>query len=153
MKSPGSTMQDSLHYHTCALIDSTTTNIFASREFRRRNNLLGKCTRGTQIVVQIANERMISTSKIFSPANVSIGQKLFNGLNFAVLPHLKCVDFIFGLPRMKESNIPIHPSTGLVLIGDIPFPCESQPRRVSCLLIDSSKTKKILTKVARNKHT
>ena len=47
----------------------------------------------------------------------------------------------------------IQPSKDMVLIGDIPFLCESQPRRFSCLLVDSSKMHKILAKVARSKHT
>jgi hypothetical protein len=59
--------------------------------------------------------------------------------------------FIFGLPAMKELNMYIQPSTDLVLIADIPSSCESQPRRVSCLLIDLSKMQKILAKAARNK--
>ena len=40
-----------------------------------------------------------------------------------------------------------------MLIGDMPFSCESQPRRVSSLLVDSSNMQKILAKAARNKHT
>ena len=40
-----------------------------------------------------------------------------------------------------------------MLIGDMPFSCESQSRRVSCLLVDSFKMKKIVVKAARNKHT
>jgi hypothetical protein len=63
------------------------------------------------------------------------------------------MDFIFGLPAMKELNMSIHPSKDLVLIGHIPFSCESQPRRVSCLLVDSSKMHKLLAKAARSKHT
>ena len=63
------------------------------------------------------------------------------------------MDFIFGLPAMKELNMTIQPSNDLVLIGDIPFSCESQPRRVSCLLVDSSKMQKLLAKAARNKQT
>ncbi len=35
----------------------------------------------------------------------------------------------------------------------MPFSCESQPRRVSSLLVDSSNMQKILAKAARNKHT
>jgi len=46
----------------------------------------------------------------------------------------------------------IQPSKDMVLIGDIPFSRESQPRRVSCLLAGSSKMQKILAKSARNKH-
>ena len=115
---------------------------------------MGKCSRDPKIVVRIANEQRISTSNTFSPTNVSLGQYKFSGLNFTVLPHLKCVDFIFGLPAMKELNMSIQPLKYLVLIGDMPFPCESQPRRVSCLLVDSSKImQKILAKVARNTHT
>ena len=74
---------------------------------------------------RIANEQRISTSKTFSPTNVSLGQKKFTGLNFKGLPHLKCMDFIFGLPAMNELNMPIQPANNLVLIGDIPFSCES----------------------------
>ena len=47
----------------------------------------------------------------------------------------------------------IQSSNDLVLIGDIPFSCESQPLKVSCFLVDSSKMQKILAKVVRNKHT
>ena len=109
-----------------------------------RNNILGKCIRGPKIVVRIANEQRIFTNKTFSPIHVVIGQKKFPGFKFTVLPHLKCVDFIFGLPAMKELNMSIRPSNNSVVIGDTIFACESQPRRVSCLLIDSSKMQKIL---------
>ena len=54
---------------------------------------------------------------------------------------------------MKALNMYIQPSNNSMLIGDTPFACESQPRRVSCLLVDSSKIQKILAKVARNKYT
>ena len=122
--------------------------------FLTRNNLFGGCIRGSKIVVRIANEQMISTNNFFSPIRVSIiGQKKFTRLNFTVLPHLECVDFIFGLPAMKVLNMSFQPSNRSVLIGDIPFACESQPRRVSCLLVDSSKIEKILAKAVRNKHT
>ena len=47
----------------------------------------------------------------------------------------------------------IQPSKDLVLIGDIPFSCELQPRRVPCLLVSSSQMQQILAKAARNKHT
>ena len=81
--------------------------------------------RDPKIYVRIANEQKIFTTKTFSPTNVSLGQKKFNGLNFTDLPHLKCVDFIFGLPAMKELNMSIQPSKDMVLIGDISFLCES----------------------------
>ena len=47
----------------------------------------------------------------------------------------------------------IQPSKDMVLIVDILFLCESQPRRVSCFLVDSSKMHKILAKAARSKQT
>ena len=37
------------------------------------------------------------------------------------------------------------------MIGEQSFPCELQPRRVSCLFADSSKTQTVLTKSTRNK--
>jgi len=46
----------------------------------------------------------------------------------------------------------IQPSNNLVMINDQLFPCESQPSRISCLLVDSSKMQKFLTKATRNKH-
>jgi len=142
IKLPISIRRDSLQYHTSALIDLATTLNFVSQNFLTRNDLLGTCTRCPKIVVRIANKQKISTSKTFSPTNVSMGQKLFTGLNFTVLPHLKCIDFIFGLPTMIELNMSIQPSNDLMLIGDTPFQCESQPRRVCCLLVDSAKMKK-----------
>ena len=39
-----------------------------------------------------------------------------------------------------------------MLIGDISFICESQPRRFSCFMVDSSKMHKVLRKAARDKH-
>ena len=80
-----------------------------------------------------------------------IHQIKFTGLTFIVLPHLKCVDFIFGLPALKTLHMSIQSSNNLVVINDRPFPCESQPQRISCLLVDSSKVQKILTKASRNK--
>ena len=141
-----------MQYHTSVLIDSVATKNFASRDFLTRNNLLGKCIRGPKIVVRIANEQMISTTKTVSPTNVSLGWKKFIGLSFTVLPRLKCVDFIFNLLAVKEFNVSIQPSKDMVLIGDISFLCESQPRRVLCLRVDSSKMHKILAKAARSKH-
>ncbi len=87
-----------------------------------------------KIDVRIANKQKISTNKTFSRSHVSIGQKKFTGLKFIVLPHLKCVDLIFGLPAMKELNMSIQPSKNSVIIGDMFFACESQPLRVSCFL-------------------
>jgi len=115
-----------MQYHTIVLVDLATTLNFASLGFLTRNDLLGKCTRDPNIVVRIANEQRISTSKTFSPTNVFLGQKKFTGLSFTVLRHLKCVDFIFCLPAMKELNMTIQPVNDLVLIGDIPLPIARQ---------------------------
>jgi hypothetical protein len=109
MKLPISIEQESSQFHTNVLIDSAATLNFVSKEFLTRNNLLGKCIRGPKIDVRIANEQRISTNKRFSPIHVSIGQQKFPGLNFTVLPHLKCVDFLFRLPAMKALNMSIQP--------------------------------------------
>jgi hypothetical protein len=61
------------------------------------------------------------------------------------------MDFIFGLPTMKECNISIQPSNDLVLIVDIPFSRESQPHRVSCFFVDWYKNAEKIAKAARNK--
>ena len=139
---PISIEQDSTQYHTLVLIDSTTTLNFVSQDFLTRKNHLVKCIRSPKIIVRIENEQRISRTKTFSPINVSLGQKKLNGLSFIVLPHLKCIYFIVDFPAMKELNSSIQPSKDLVLIGDISFICETQPRRVSCLLADESKMHK-----------
>jgi len=46
----------------------------------------------------------------------------------------------------------IQPSKNMVLNGDISFICESQPRWVSCLLVDLSKMHEILANATRDKH-
>ena len=134
------------------LIDSTTPLNFVSQRFFIRNDLVGKCVRGPKIAIRIANEQRISTNKSFSSTCLFIHQIKFTGLTFSVLPHLKCVDFIFGLPALNTLQMSIQPSNNSVMINDRSFPCESQPWRISCLLVESSKMQKILTKAARNKH-
>ena len=134
------------------LIDSAATQHFVSQEFFIRNSLVGKCVRGPKIAVRIANEQRISTTKSFSPTSLFIRQIKFTGLAFNVLPHLKCVDIIFGLPTLKTLQMSIQPSNNFAVIDNRSFPCESQPRRISCLLVNSSKMQKILFKAARNKH-
>ncbi len=114
MKLPIAIEQNSLQFHTNVLVDLATTLNFVGRDFLTRNDLLGKCILGSRIVVRIANEQRVSTNKSFSPIHVSIVQKKFIDLNFTVLPHLKCVDFIFGLPAMKEFNMYIQPSNNSV---------------------------------------
>ena len=113
---------------------------------------MGRCVRGPKIAIRIENEHRISTNKSVSPTSIFIRQIKFTGLTFDMLPHLKCVDFIFGLPTLKDLQMSIQPSNNLVMINDRSFPCKSQPRRVSCLSVDSSKMQKILTKAVRNKH-
>jgi hypothetical protein len=152
MKLPISIEYDSLRYDTSVLINSTTILNFVSQEIWIRNGLVDKCVRGQKIAVRIAHEQRISTNKSFSPTSLFIHQIKFTCLTFTVLPHLKCVDFIFGLPALKTLQMSIQPSNNSVVINDRSFPCESQPRRISCLLVDSFKMQKILTKAARNKH-
>jgi hypothetical protein len=143
MKLPISIEYDSLRYDTNMLIDSAATLNFVSQEFCIQNGLVGKCVRGPKISVRIANEHRISTNTSFSPASLLIHHIKFTGLTFIVLPHLKCVDFIFGLPALKTLQMSIQPSNNPVMINDLSIPCESQPQRISCLLFDSSKMQKV----------
>jgi hypothetical protein len=113
--------QDSMKYHTTVLIDLATTLNFVGQDFLTRNNRLSKCIRGPKIVVRIASEQRISTATSFPTTNISLGQKKLIGLSFTGLPHLKCVDFIFGLLAMKELNMLIQSSKDMVLIGDMTF--------------------------------
>ena len=121
MKLPISLDYDSLRDDTSVLIDSTTTLNFVSQEF----GLVGKCVRGPKIAARIANEQRISTSKSFSPTSLVIHQIKFTCLTFTVLPHLKCVDFIFGLPALKPLQMSIQPFNKSVMIKDRSFLCES----------------------------
>ena len=59
--------QDVLQYLTTVLINSAITLNFVSQKFLKRNNLLGKCTRGPEIVVRIANEQRFPRIKHFRP--------------------------------------------------------------------------------------
>ena len=67
--------------------------------------------------------------KYCRPRTFRLLSKMLTNLSFIVLPHLKYVDFIYGLPVMKELNMFIQSLHDLVLSGEIPFSCESQPRR------------------------
>jgi len=91
-----------MKFHTNVLIDQAATLNFVSLHILTQSDILGKCTRVPKFTVRIANEQRISTSKTFSPTNVSLGQKKFTGLTFTVLPHLKYVDFIFGSQQCKS---------------------------------------------------
>jgi hypothetical protein len=55
MKPLDSLEQDSLRCDTCVLIDSTTTLSFASGLSLNLNGLVGKCIRGSKIVVYNAH--------------------------------------------------------------------------------------------------
>ncbi len=55
MKPPISWEQDSLRYDTCVLINSTTTQCFASHLSLNQNGLVGKCIRDKKIVVHNAH--------------------------------------------------------------------------------------------------
>ena len=152
MKLQFSIEYDSLRYDTNVLIDSATTLNFVSQEFLIRNGLVRKCVREPKITVRTANEQRISTNKSFLPTSLVIHQIKFTCLTFNVLPHLKCVDFIFRLPTLQTLQVSIQPSNNSEMNNDRSFPCEAQPRRISCLLVDSSKMQKSLTKAARNNY-
>jgi hypothetical protein len=55
MKHLVSLQHDSLQYDTCVLIDSTATLSFVNRISLNQNGLVGKCIRGSKIVVHNAH--------------------------------------------------------------------------------------------------
>jgi hypothetical protein len=101
MKLAISIEHDSSRYCTSELIYSAAILNFAGQEFKIRDGLVGNCVRGPKIEIRIANEQRISTNKYFPPTRLFIHEIKSNCLTFTVLPHLKCVDFIFGLPSLK----------------------------------------------------
>ncbi len=70
---------------------------------------------------------------------LSIDGHDFTNLQFRVLPHFKSSDIILGLPALKQLNVVIHPSLNIFTMGDLTINCNREPRRISCMIVDSDK--------------
>jgi hypothetical protein len=107
--------------------------------FWAQNYIVGRWTRGSKFVVCIVtNEQRISLNTIFPPTiMIYFKQNYFLSRNFHVTPlNVKCIDFkCNGLPGiMKGCSMSIQPTSNFIRIDEPFYLCESQPRRLSCLL-------------------
>ena len=153
MKLPISIEHASLRCDTSVLFDSATTLSFASRKSLNWNGFVGKCIRGPNLGVHNDNGQRLSATITLSPTMLYVSQKLFLGLGFwrsSVASQLRCV--LLGFQKWKSWDHSVHLLIVWVIDNQL-FYCESQPRRVSCILGDSSKIQIIWTKVASNKRT
>ena len=137
-KLPISIEQDSLRCDTCVIIDSSATLSFASQKSLRRIGLVGRCICCPKIFVHnFCGQRdpqcfLLAT---FSLTILSYSQETFLVLRFYVLPQLKCVGFFFWVASNERVEC-VYSTFGQLNVDWYPsfVPCESQPRRVSCVL-------------------
>jgi hypothetical protein len=88
--------------------------------------------------------------KVFCPSVFTIDGHEFTDLQFRVLPYFQSWDIILELPALKQLNVAIHPSLNTFTMGDVTINYDRESRRISCMIIDSDKMKKIIVKHARN---
>jgi hypothetical protein len=99
----------------------------------------------------VAKEKRISTNKIWCSTVFTIDGQEFTGLKFRVLPHFKNADIILGLLVLRELDLMIYPSSNEFNVRKATVTCHREPRRISCLLVDSGKMDIIRIKQSRNK--
>ena len=134
-----------------AIIDTSATLNFVNLHYLQLYGLTKHCKAVPKVTVRVANEQRISTDKIYCPSLFTVGTESFTGMEFRVLPHFKGSNFILGLPAMKLMNMVIQPSMNSFTIGMNVVNCKAEPRRVSCMVVDSDKMNKIIIKQSRNK--
>ena len=135
-----------------ALVDNAATLNFVSEGFVQSNNLKEYCKLAPKkVAVRVANSQRICATKIFIPKHLSVNGIDFSGIQFYVLPHLKCADVILGLPAQKAMDMIIYPKEESINVSGIDVPCIPQDRRVSCMLIEDNKLDKVFRKASRSK--
>ena len=72
-----------------------------SKEFVMANGFYKDCKIAPKLVVRVASEQRISTTKVLCPSAFSIDGHEFTDFQFRVLPHYKSSDIILGLPALK----------------------------------------------------
>ena len=137
-----------------ALIYNAASLNFISKTFIDNNSLNSHCSNTSKVAVRVANSQRIASHKIFIPSSFIINGIDYGGLQFRVLPHLKCADVILGLPGQKELNMIIIPTDDMINIGGVDISPKSVDRRVQLNLIDADKMEQIMKKASRsNKQT
>ena len=72
-----------------ALIDTTVSLNFVSKDFAVTNGFYKDCKTVPKLSIRVASERRISTTKLFCPTMFTIEGHDFTDLQFRVLPHFK----------------------------------------------------------------
>ena len=134
-----------------ALVDNAATLNFISKEFVESNDLMQHCKPAPKVAVRVANSQRLSATKILVPEHLTINDIDYLGIQFYVLPHMKCADLILGLPAQKAMDMIIRPKDEVISIAGVDVHCIPQVRRVSCLLIYGDKLEKTFRKASRAK--
>ena len=137
-------------HHTDALVDNAATLNFVSKSFIEKHELLQCCTKAPKVAVRVANSQRVSSWKLFIPKSLIINGIDYSGIQFRVLPHLKCADIILGLPAQKALDMIIKPKENIVSINGVDISSQSENRRVSCQTIDCDKLEKVMKKASRS---
>ena len=88
-------------HHTDALIENVATLNCVSKTFLEEHDLQKCCTKAPIVVVRVANSQRVASWKLFIPKSLIINRIDYSGIQFRVLPHLKCADIILGLPAKQ----------------------------------------------------
>jgi hypothetical protein len=141
IKSHVSWERDLLRCDTYLWLDSAASQTCLSQISLNPNGLVGKCIWGLKLVVHNAHgyrDPQCFLLATVSPTMPSISQKIILGLRFYVLPHLKCVEFLFwDYQQLKSWMCLFNLLTSVSWLVTNLLPCESPPRRGSCILVDS----------------
>ncbi len=68
-----------------------------------------------------------------------------------MLPHFKSSDIILGLSALRDLDVTIHSSSNEFTVKNATVVCHREPRRIICILVETSKMDKILIRQSRNK--
>ena len=131
---------------TDALIDNAATLNFVSKSFIDEHEFHEFCAKAPKVAVRVANSQRVASWKVFIPKSLIINGTDYSGIQFRVLPHLKCADIILGLPAQKALDMVIRPKENIVSINGADVSSQSEDRRVSCQVIDCDKLEKVMKK-------
>jgi hypothetical protein len=133
------------------LIDTITSLNFVSKEFVMGNGFYKDSKIASKLAIRVASEQRISTTKVIFPSVFTIDGHEFTDLQFRVFPHFKSSGIILGLPTLKQLNVVIQPTLNTFTIGDLTINCNSESRRIFCMIVDSDKMEQVIVKHAQNK--
>ena len=79
-------------------IDTVALLNFVSKEFVIADGFYKDCKTAPKLVIRVASERRIYTTKVCCPPIFTIVGHEFDDLKFRVLPRFKSSDIVLGLP-------------------------------------------------------